>query len=531
MVVTFLLSEALLLFVVTLLVSGFLFASLKFCLHPWAWLGLDRHVPILFDLRSSGLEVGTWDYCFLRRRNIPASRLKDLRVYKEVVDSSERISDAVPISSIDKVQGELPSSCDATKACVGTCWRSCCMPGSGMPVAGVFLGAKVEGDLSRGPVRLTRDVWTSKEVSRLLLMAQRGRELLGLPEAASDVEAPTIPIQVIDMDGAMTFGKEGLPTISEDAVLRVFRRWLPFTKPLPRGAEWKEVCRVKLRKLTARASVTNLRKEFGIVAVAVESRDGLQCGLDVPLQTGGSVLFGFENGEEKFDGLRGLLGLTEDDEDPRELVERVWLPVYKLLERFDRLSYGLQVVLCVLLWCFGVSAVPIYAKRIFDGSFGVKKFPYPCFAAFLQLGFASVLLGCLHLMQHLWISRGKALQSQSWLFGPYFGFKLKHVAPAGVAFGCRYVTANLGLSLADNSTHVLLGATELVWVLLLAVLINKERPGVLEVLACIVSLVGNVIVATSAVNLHQMDTPFWGLFFNLLAPFVAALQVRLNSLP
>ena len=26
-----------------------------------------------------------------------------------------------------------------------------------MPVAGVFLGAKVEGDLSRGPVRLTRD--------------------------------------------------------------------------------------------------------------------------------------------------------------------------------------------------------------------------------------------------------------------------------------------------------------------------------------------------------------------------------------
>lgn len=220
MVVTFLLSEALLLFVVTLLVSGFLFASLKFCLHPWAWLGLDRHVPILFDLRSSGLEVGTWDYCFLRRRNIPASRLKDLRVYKEVVDSSERISDAVPISSIDKVQGELPSSCDATKACVGTCWRSCCMPGSGMPVAGVFLGAKVEGDLSRGPVRLTRDVWTSKEVSRLLLMAQRGRELLGLPEAAADVEAPTIPIQVIDMDGAMTFGKEGLPTISEDAVLR-----------------------------------------------------------------------------------------------------------------------------------------------------------------------------------------------------------------------------------------------------------------------------------------------------------------------
>ena len=55
----------------------------------------------------------------------------------------------------------------------------------------------------------------------------------------------------------------------------------------------------------------------------------LRCGLDVPLQTGGSVLplgalfagseelrFGFENGEEKFKGLRRLLSL-DDEEDLR----------------------------------------------------------------------------------------------------------------------------------------------------------------------------------------------------------------------
>ncbi|OLQ10961.1 hypothetical protein AK812_SmicGene5293 [Symbiodinium microadriaticum] len=53
------------------------------------------------------------------------------------------------------------------------------------------------------------------------------------------------------------------------------------------------------------------------------------CGLDVPLQAGGSVLFGFENGVENFEKLRGLIGLTEEDEDPRDSVERVWLPVYK----------------------------------------------------------------------------------------------------------------------------------------------------------------------------------------------------------
>eukprot|EP00435_Cladocopium_sp_Y103_P025008 s523_g6.t1 len=235
MVIVFLLSESLLLFVLTLLVSGFLFASLKFCLHPWAWLGLDNHMPILFDLRSTGLEVGTWDYCFLRRSKIPAARLKDLRVYKEHVDSELlnsggrsgrglRRSEAVPISSSDKVSTELPSCCDASKACVGTCWRSCCASSSSPLVAGVFLGANVEGELHGGPVRLTRDVWTLREVEQLLQMAERGRELLGLPEVSAipDLEAP---VQVTDIDcGAMTFGKDGLttslPTINEDAVLR-----------------------------------------------------------------------------------------------------------------------------------------------------------------------------------------------------------------------------------------------------------------------------------------------------------------------
>lgn len=79
-VLLFLLHEALLAFVVTLTVAGGLFASLKFCLRPWAWMGLDSHLPILFDLESQGLEVGTWDYCVLRRRFWPAEKLKDLRL-------------------------------------------------------------------------------------------------------------------------------------------------------------------------------------------------------------------------------------------------------------------------------------------------------------------------------------------------------------------------------------------------------------------------------------------------------------------
>ncbi|CAE7268744.1 unnamed protein product [Symbiodinium sp. CCMP2592] len=223
-VLILLLSESLVLFIVTLSVSGCLFASMKFCLRPWAWLGVDSHLPILFDLQSSGLEVGTWDHCFLRRKTWPAAALRDLRVYKETVDSLGESADSepVPISSSQKVSAELPQCCDATKACFGSCWRSCCSGGSGgFLVSGVFLGAKVESKV----VRLTRDVWTLKEVEQLLVLAQQGRQLLGLPEQApADLERASEQVQVVDVECipvTCVMGKEdGLPTIREDTILR-----------------------------------------------------------------------------------------------------------------------------------------------------------------------------------------------------------------------------------------------------------------------------------------------------------------------
>eukprot|EP00933_Yihiella_yeosuensis_P049986 TRINITY_DN47747_c0_g1_i1.p1 TRINITY_DN47747_c0_g1~~TRINITY_DN47747_c0_g1_i1.p1 ORF type:complete len:1319 (-),score=236.47 TRINITY_DN47747_c0_g1_i1:145-3552(-) len=99
--------------------------------------------------------------------------------------------------------------------------------------------------------------------------------------------------------------------------------------PAYRGAQYTEVCRIKLKRVAVKLSVATLRKEYGMVAVAIESRDGLECGLHVPLQTGGSLLFGFEDGVEKWERLREILGLEDPEEDPRDSVERVWLPVYK----------------------------------------------------------------------------------------------------------------------------------------------------------------------------------------------------------
>jgi len=98
--------------------------------------------------------------------------------------------------------------------------------------------------------------------------------------------------------------------------------------PAYRGAEWKELCRVRLRRVSLRDSAKELRKEFGIVAMAIESKDGLECGLCTPLEKDGFLLFGWEQGVENWAGLKEFLGLDEET-DPKEHVERVWLPVYK----------------------------------------------------------------------------------------------------------------------------------------------------------------------------------------------------------
>ena len=186
--------------------------------------------------------------------------------------------------------------------------------------------------------------------------------------------------------------------------------------------------------------------------------------------------------------------------------------------------YVLQVTLACLLWCLFVSLIPIYAKRVFDGGFGFGRFPYPCFAAHMQLAAASLLLGIVHFSQHtLACSTSNRSGQASWLLGPHFCFKLRYASPPGMAFGFKYAITNVALSLVDNSTHVLLGATELLWVLALAVTINSERPGVLEVMAVLVSLAGNVIVALGLAT--GIDAPFWPLFLNLLAPFIGALCI------
>jgi len=184
-----------------------------------------------------------------------------------------------------------------------------------------------------------------------------------------------------------------------------------------------------------------------------------------------------------------------------------------------------KVSLSVFLFCLSVSAVPIYNKTVFKGTSGVShglhKYPFPIATAFLQLGIVTCLLGVTNVAQHV-LGRTRT-RFDSWLFGPHFLYKLRHVAFPGVLFGLKYGVTNWGLHLVPVDTHVLLQSTDLIWTVAAARCLNREKLGVLETLAVLSATVGSLMV-----GLHvgvTVRSPLLALLVNLLTPLLLALCV------
>jgi hypothetical protein len=188
---------------------------------------------------------------------------------------------------------------------------------------------------------------------------------------------------------------------------------------------------------------------------------------------------------------------------------------------------AIKVALSVVIYCLSVAAVPIYNKKIFSGTICpsgrcLKSFPYPITTAFLQLGFVSVVLAFASIVSHVSSRRSRA-EGRSWIFGPHFGYKLRHIAPVGVLFGVKYGITNWGLALVPTAKHLLLQSTDLVWTIIFARFINKERLGVFEGIAAAFSVAGAVFVSLGAGG--ELEAPVLGLTVNLLTPIFLALCI------
>eukprot|EP00929_Paragymnodinium_shiwhaense_P051821 TRINITY_DN26016_c0_g1_i1.p1 TRINITY_DN26016_c0_g1~~TRINITY_DN26016_c0_g1_i1.p1 ORF type:complete len:372 (+),score=76.77 TRINITY_DN26016_c0_g1_i1:87-1202(+) len=198
-------------------------------------------------------------------------------------------------------------------------------------------------------------------------------------------------------------------------------------------------------------------------------------------------------------------------------------------ERWPEAVRYLQIGCSVVVYCLASAAVPIYSKMVFDGKLHtadgtpLKKFPYPLATAFIQLGVVACFLNAYSVLAHMAKCLSGGRVSDSWLFGPHFMYKLRHIAPVGLLFGLKYGITNWGLKLVPTGMHLLLQSTDLLWTALTARLINKEKLGYAEVLAVICSTAGSVMIALHAVD--TVEAPALALAVNLLTPLMLALCV------
>mmetsp|Transcript_32131 Transcript_32131/g.81519 ORF Transcript_32131/g.81519 Transcript_32131/m.81519 type:complete len:444 (+) Transcript_32131:128-1459(+) len=194
------------------------------------------------------------------------------------------------------------------------------------------------------------------------------------------------------------------------------------------------------------------------------------------------------------------------------------------------IPYFVKIGISIVVYCLSVSAVPIYNKFVFSGvsgpnaiglssQQGLKNYPFPIATAFLQLFSVAVVLAFVCIIRHICCRR----QGKSWLFGPHFRYKLRHIAPVGLLFGLKYGITNWGLQLVPVGMHLLLQSSDLMWTVLTARLLNRETAGVLEYVSAVLSSVGSIMIAMYAVD--TLSAPFVPLLVNLLTPLVLALCI------
>jgi len=179
----------------------------------------------------------------------------------------------------------------------------------------------------------------------------------------------------------------------------------------------------------------------------------------------------------------------------------------------------------LLAVCYYVltTTFPLFNTLLFKGWGPVKGFPYPLSATWIQLIGVFILLLIYSIIMH-YLQRKDVLK-KSWAFGPGFFWKCKHLILVSIAFAAVISLTNMGLFLVDLNTHVLLRSSEIVWVVLFALLIQKEIPSIGTIICCLVLIVGTVLVSMDFTQ--KIKSSAVALVINLTASLASGLMIVL----
>ncbi len=181
-------------------------------------------------------------------------------------------------------------------------------------------------------------------------------------------------------------------------------------------------------------------------------------------------------------------------------------------------------------WLIMATGMPFYNTLTFDSYLpphsGAGSALTPTLVEMIG---ASVLLVSAEMLRFLLCGRGKAPPprggSRPWLFGPPLVPKLLYVGVPALMYAGVMGTTNTSLKVTSVNLHVILRATSIVWVVLFALLFQRECPTVIAVICCCGLVAGTVLSSVSFHSSFTGDTVGPILLTLLSAVFQAGLIV------
>ncbi|EGC30329.1 hypothetical protein DICPUDRAFT_157949 [Dictyostelium purpureum] len=148
-------------------------------------------------------------------------------------------------------------------------------------------------------------------------------------------------------------------------------------------------------------------------------------------------------------------------------------------------------------------------------------YPFPLTSSFFQtLGAVTILL-IFNLIQYRY--QKNDLVQKSYFFDKNFIQKSLIMIPVSLCFALVMILTNLAIQMVPVDYHVVIKSTNIIWVVLFSILINKEKPSIFEYFSIGLLLAGTLLV--SLVFAKEGEGTAKSIIINLLSSFFESLTI------
>ncbi|KYQ93239.1 hypothetical protein DLAC_05887 [Tieghemostelium lacteum] len=186
--------------------------------------------------------------------------------------------------------------------------------------------------------------------------------------------------------------------------------------------------------------------------------------------------------------------------------------------QFKVLLYHSWFVILSLIYLAISVGLPFFNKTLF------KYYNFPLTSSFFQtLGSAFILL-IFNIIQYT--QQKHDLILKSYFFDKNFMYKSLIMLPVSICFAGVMILTNLGIQSAPINYHIVFKSTNIIWVVIFSILINKERPSIYEFLSIALLMFGAIMVSLDFVKTNS-DSGALPIVFNLLSSFFESVTIVL----